>query len=158
MHCWKRKLVMLNTETTHMEGRKELTESEIRDNVPTTTTTQLHPAFMVGLGGFFLLHVMTLGSLPPVLRGKGAPYLPSLSKKLDLMFTLVRKDAHVIQKLTNGKALRFVDLGSGDGRVVFRAAREGIFQMCVGYEINPCTCFCVCRSRFVCVFCCVTCA
>ncbi|KAL7524572.1 hypothetical protein ACHAXR_000630 [Thalassiosira sp. AJA248-18] len=33
--------------------------------------------------------------------------------------------------------LRFVDLGSGDGRVVFRAAREGIFHKSVGYEINP---------------------
>ena len=33
--------------------------------------------------------------------------------------------------------LTFVDLGSGDGRVVFRAAREGLFDNCVGYEINP---------------------
>ena len=33
--------------------------------------------------------------------------------------------------------MTFYDLGSGDGRVVFRAAREGIFHKCVGYEINP---------------------
>lgn len=31
----------------------------------------------------------------------------------------------------------FVDLGSGDGRVVFRAAREQLFTLCIGYEINP---------------------
>jgi tRNA G46 methylase TrmB len=31
----------------------------------------------------------------------------------------------------------FVDLGSGDGRVVFRAAREQLFTVCIGYEINP---------------------
>jgi hypothetical protein len=31
----------------------------------------------------------------------------------------------------------FVDLGSGDGRLVFRAAREGLFDLCIGYEINP---------------------
>jgi hypothetical protein len=114
-------------------------QSEIRDEVPSTTitTTTLHPALAVGLGGFFLLHVMTLLSLPPVLRGKGAPYLPSFQKKLDIMFTQLRKDAHLIKKLEEGKALQFVDLGSGDGRVVFRAAREGIFQKCTGYEINP---------------------
>jgi SAM-dependent methyltransferase len=34
-------------------------------------------------------------------------------------------------------SLKFVDLGSGDGRVVFRAAREGLFHASVGYEINP---------------------
>ena len=28
-------------------------------------------------------------------------------------------------------------MGSGDGRVVFRAAREGLFDKSVGYEINP---------------------
>ena len=35
------------------------------------------------------------------------------------------------------KKLVFVDLGSGDGRLVFRAAREDIFDECIGYEINP---------------------
>ena len=35
------------------------------------------------------------------------------------------------------KRLVFVDLGSGDGRLVFRAARENIFDECIGYEINP---------------------
>jgi len=36
--------------------------------------------------------------------------------------------------------LTFFDLGSGDGRVVFRAAREGMFHKSIGYEINPGTC------------------
>jgi Histone methylation protein DOT1 len=31
----------------------------------------------------------------------------------------------------------FVDLGSGDGRMVFRAAQEQMFTVCIGYEINP---------------------
>jgi hypothetical protein len=39
------------------------------------------------------------------------------------------------QKLQND--IVFVDLGSGDGRVVFRAAQEQLFTVCIGYEINP---------------------
>jgi Histone methylation protein DOT1 len=39
------------------------------------------------------------------------------------------------QKLQND--IVFVDLGSGDGRVVFRAAQEQLFTLCIGYEINP---------------------
>ena len=32
----------------------------------------------------------------------------------------------------------FVDLGSGDGRIVFHAAhKEQLFTNCIGYEINP---------------------
>lgn len=112
-------------------------QSEIRDEVSATTTSTLHPALAVGLGGIFLFNVTALLSLPPVLRGKGAPYLPSFSKKLDIMFQQLKKDTHVIQKSKEGKPLTFVDLGSGDGRVVFRAAREGIFTKSIGYEINP---------------------
>ena len=40
------------------------------------------------------------------------------------------------QKISQ-KSLKFVDLGSGDGRVVFRAARENLFNKSIGYEINP---------------------
>ena len=40
------------------------------------------------------------------------------------------------RRVTSKERLRFVDLGSGDGRLVFRAAREGIFDSSSGYEIN----------------------
>jgi SAM-dependent methyltransferase len=124
-------------------------QGEIRDEVSATAPSTLHPALAVGLGGVFLLNVMALLSLPPVLRGKGAPYLPSFSNKLDIMFTQLKKDSHVIQKLKEGKPLTFVDLGSGDGRVVFRAAREGVFTKSIGYEINPSKfCFCLLQSIF----------
>ena len=123
-------------------------QGEIRDEVSAMALSTLHPALAVGLGGVFLLNVMALLSLPPVLRGKGAPYLPSFSNKLDIMFTQLKKDSHVIQKLKEGKPLTFVDLGSGDGRVVFRAAREGLFTKSIGYEINPSTfCFCLVQSN-----------
>ncbi len=42
--------------------------------------------------------------------------------------------SHVQQLRLDGVSL--VDLGSGDGRVVFEAARKG-FGRCEGYEINP---------------------
>jgi hypothetical protein len=115
--------------------KSEIRDDEVSETTPSSST--LHPALAVGLGGIFLLHVTALMSLPPVLRGKGAPYLPSFSKKLDIMFHQLKKDSHVMRKLKEGKPLTFVDLGSGDGRVVFRAAREGVFTKSIGYEINP---------------------
>ncbi|CAB9525410.1 Protein FAM173B [Seminavis robusta] len=42
-----------------------------------------------------------------------------------------------VSRLHKSKSLTFVDLGSGDGRLVFRAARQGIFSTSIGYEINP---------------------
>jgi SAM-dependent methyltransferase len=51
------------------------------------------------------------------------------------MFDLIR--TQIQQQSHTNRNLQFVDLGSGDGRVVFRAAREGVFHQSVGYEINP---------------------
>uniref|UniRef100_A0A7S2EMH4 Methyltransferase domain-containing protein n=1 Tax=Trieres chinensis TaxID=1514140 RepID=A0A7S2EMH4_TRICV len=76
-------------------------------------------------------------SLPPVIRGRGAPYLPTFRRGLESMFRDVRMQPSIAKGLENGAHLSFVDLGSGDGRVVFRAAREKIFRKCIGFEINP---------------------
>ena len=102
---------------------------------------QFHPdekssnKLMLGIGGtlFLLPHLAILLSLPPVLQRRGAPYLPTFKSKLNVMFDLIR----VQVQTQKGRNLQFVDLGSGDGRVVFRAAREGLFNKSVGYEINP---------------------
>lgn len=93
---------------------------------------------LLGLGGaaFLLSHLAVLLSLPPVLRCRGAPYLPTFGGKQDSMFELIRRHASSRNR-TAQRPLRFVDLGSGDGRVVFRAAREGLFSEAAGYEINP---------------------
>lgn len=41
-------------------------------------------------------------------------------------------------KSIDNNKLVFVDLGSGDGRIVFHAAyKEQLFTNCIGYEINP---------------------
>jgi hypothetical protein len=62
---------------------------------------------------------------------------------MNAMFSQLRREQNLAQpsKSTGDgnvhKLGKFVDLGSGDGRVVFRAAREDMFRLCVGYEINP---------------------
>ncbi len=97
----------------------------------------LHPAVAFGLFGALIAHGAIILSLPPVIRGKGAPFLPTASKGLNIMFKELRKQPVV---LGGKKNLTFLDLGSGDGRVVFRASREGLFHKSIGYEINPGTC------------------
>lgn len=95
---------------------------------------------LLGIGGtlFLLPHLAILLSLPPVLLRRGAPYLPTFGTKLNSMFDLVRHYVSHSQYMQHKQGgLRFVDLGSGDGRVVFRAAREQMFVSSVGYEINP---------------------
>jgi len=44
---------------------------------------------------------------------------------------------HFQKQIRDGTKLTFVDLGSGDGRVVFRAAAENLFVKSTGYELNP---------------------
>lgn len=107
----------------------------------TATQPRLHPAVAGGIAGIFILNFAFLISLPPVLMRRGAPYLPTFQDKMNKMFDPLR--SHFSAKKTNllkdkKQKLLFVDLGSGDGRVVFRAAREKIFHKAIGYEINPC--------------------
>lgn len=55
----------------------------------------------------------------------GAPYLPTQKKQVEAGLDL----------LGLKKGQTFYELGSGDGRVLRRAAERG--YNCVGYEINP---------------------
>ncbi|KAL3793266.1 hypothetical protein ACHAWO_001871 [Cyclotella atomus] len=100
-------------------------------------TSKSNNTIMLGIGGtlFLLPHLAILLSLPPVLQRRGAPYLPTFKSKLNVMFDLIR--IQIKQQSHPRRNLQFVDLGSGDGRVVFRAAREGLFHKSVGFEINP---------------------
>ena len=114
-----------------MEFLKELMNERSTENFYEEKQTKLHPMIALGLGSAFVLNLGMILSLPPVLRGKGAPYLPTFSKKLQQMFEPLSSSKKRYQT--------FVDLGSGDGRVVFAAARQKhLFQnKCIGYEINP---------------------
>jgi 16S rRNA A1518/A1519 N6-dimethyltransferase RsmA/KsgA/DIM1 with predicted DNA glycosylase/AP lyase activity len=55
----------------------------------------------------------------------GAPFLPTLSKRVD--------DAIELLELKEGQTL--LELGSGDGRLLKAAAKRKIYS--VGYELNP---------------------
>ncbi len=112
------------------------------------------PIFAMTLAGVFIIaHGAIVLSLPPVLRGNGAPFLPTTSENMNRMFKLIKMQPIIQKKLQQQKlinsssslssssssiGLKFVDLGSGDGRMVFRSAREpDLFRHSVGYEINP---------------------
>jgi hypothetical protein len=114
--------------------------------------TNKYKSLLYGFGGalFLFPHMAMLLSLPPVLRRRGAPYLPTFHNKQNVMFDRIRK--HILSSSQSSSSsqkqkqssppqppppLQFVDLGSGDGRIVFRASRENLFAKCVGYEINP---------------------
>ena len=100
-------------------------------------STIMHPAITFSLGAFFVANVGLLLSLPPVIMSRGAPYLPTFSKQSSIMFDRIRQNHNVAKRLREGAPLTFVDLGSGDGRLVFNAARQNMFSRCIGYEINP---------------------
>ncbi|XP_075035211.1 adenine nucleotide translocase lysine N-methyltransferase isoform X2 [Mixophyes fleayi] len=53
------------------------------------------------------------------------PYMPASAKQVKNVMTLLR-----------GRSGKMVDLGSGDGRIVLEAARQG-FSPAVGYELHP---------------------
>jgi hypothetical protein len=116
-----------------------LLAKEIGDESAVNNTSQssIHPAVKFGLGCAFLGHAAIILSLPPVLRGKGAPYLPTSSKNIESTFQALRNLPSIKKRIEMKQNIQFVDLGSGDGRVVFRAARENLFHRSIGYEINP---------------------
>ena len=152
----------------------QLQQQQLVDELQGTTVTAgtldsssqqqrpLHPAIALGIGGFVIVNVGLLFSLPPVLMGRGAPFLPTYKSKMDQMFAPLKAYYHQRHAsagtINNGNKtinsnLTFVDLGSGDGRVVFRAAREGLFHKSIGYEINPCELWTV-LARFCRLSCC----
>ncbi len=55
----------------------------------------------------------------------GAPFLPTLTKQIDPIFELL--------DLSEGQTL--IELGSGDGRILYEAGKRGINA--IGYELNP---------------------
>lgn len=137
-----------------MEIFGDLMQENSKDELNHTDKSSTNPWVTMGLAGVFVIaHGAVLLSLPPVLRGKGAPYLPTTSENMDRMFRLIRKQPQIMRKLqiqqnneisnsvasfASNSQLKFVDLGSGDGRMVFRSAREkNLFGCSVGYEINP---------------------
>ena len=102
-----------------------------------STSSQMHPAVKAGLAIGFVANLGLLLSLPPVIMGKGAPYLPTFSRSSNVMWERIRQSSSIQARVKRGDRLTFVDLGSGDGRLVFQAARQNMFAKSIGYEINP---------------------
>lgn len=88
----------------------------------TTFTVMLLVVFLLVLNGFALWWIGYL--LLPFLKF-GAPYVPTSRSRVDLM----------IQKARLTPSDRVVDLGSGDGRILFAAAEKGVAKA-VGFEIH----------------------
>lgn len=76
---------------------------------------------MITLWILFVLLFLSFGAIVFV----GAPYVPSKKNDLDRLF----------DELNLRKNSLFVDLGSGDGKALIKAARAGLRG--VGYELNP---------------------
>lgn len=74
-----------------------------------------------------LILIFALATLIPLFAGlmRGAPYVPSNRKKMDIMLDFA--DVQPGEKV--------IDLGSGDGRAVIAMAQAG--AEAYGYEINP---------------------
>ncbi|CAF3330693.1 unnamed protein product [Rotaria socialis] len=78
----------------------------------------------VGLG----LTVLAVPFLTPALRRHALPYVPATREQLDNIFNLLKQYSSKQRK-------HLVDLGSGDGRIVFEAAQQG-FPRATGIELN----------------------
>lgn len=97
---------------------------------------------MVGLGvtGTLAvgLSVVTFSFVSPALRRICLPFVPATENQIRNVLKLCSKDLQqTVANTANKKKLpscSLVDLGSGDGRIVFAAARDG--YQATGYELN----------------------
>ncbi|XP_019306338.2 ATP synthase subunit C lysine N-methyltransferase isoform X1 [Panthera pardus] len=82
--------------------------------------------FLTGIVGGTLVAVYAVATpfLTPALRKICLPFVPATTKQI----------ANVV-KMLHCRRGSLVDIGSGDGRVVIAAAKEGFTA--VGYELNP---------------------
>jgi SAM-dependent methyltransferase len=76
---------------------------------------------------FFLLGVYFAYTLIAIF--KGAAYVPTTHSRV----------ARLIELAALSPGERLLDLGSGDGRILFAAAQRG--AVCIGIEINPLLCW-----------------
>jgi hypothetical protein len=111
-----------------MMQKESSTQSDTRNISVRSSLITIGTVVFVGVHGAMLL------SIPSVLRSRGAPFLPTFQRDLDAIFQIIR--CHQSTRPLHPR-FTFMDLGSGDGRLVFRAARENMFRTCLGYEINP---------------------
>ncbi|CAF1608548.1 unnamed protein product [Rotaria sp. Silwood1] len=81
-----------------------------------------HNGFKTGLT------VLAVPFLTPALRRHALPYVPATREQLDNIFNLLKQ-------YSTKQRQHLIDLGSGDGRIVFEAIQQG-FPRATGIEIN----------------------
>ena len=113
-----------NYTSTHM---KSISRNR-RNSISFSAKVALFTALGVNLGVVF-------GSAIPAIIGKGAPFVPTLQKTLDIVFDIALPKHLISESNVNSNDIIVVDLGSGDGRVAIAAAKYG--YAAIGYEINP---------------------
>ena len=88
----------------------------------------------IAIGG----SIMAIPFLTPAMRYHGLPYIPATDKQLSNVFKAIRnyRNSQSLTSLKPSKtnAVKLIDLGSGDGRIVFEAAKRG--YQATGVELN----------------------
>ncbi|XP_073940908.1 ATP synthase subunit C lysine N-methyltransferase-like [Castor canadensis] len=75
-------------------------------------------------GALVALYAVATPSITPALRKYCLPFVPATSKQIE----------NVVKMSQRGRG-SLVDIGSGGGRIVIAAAKEGVTAL--GYELNP---------------------
>ncbi|CAF4993707.1 unnamed protein product, partial [Rotaria sp. Silwood1] len=83
---------------------------------------------LLGVCGGIGLTVLAVPFLTPALRRHALPYVPATREQLDNIFNLLKQ-------YSTKQRQHLIDLGSGDGRIVFEAIQQG-FPRATGIEIN----------------------
>ncbi|XP_047427268.1 adenine nucleotide translocase lysine N-methyltransferase isoform X2 [Mugil cephalus] len=117
-------------------SRSAAGQSGMDDNTPDEVFAELQSqpigvwgVAQIAAGTGLAVYAMWAGILQPGFRRVPlrlqVPYMPASRTQVDNVMTLLR-----------GRQGRLVDMGSGDGRIVLEAHRQG-FKPAVGYELNP---------------------
>ena len=92
----------------------------------------------IGIGSIALaFRIAAIPFVTPALRKHTLPYVPATDKQIENVFKTIRliKKSDSLAKSSGGQsALTLIDLGSGDGRIVFEASKRG--YKAVGVELN----------------------
>lgn len=79
--------------------------------------------------------ILAIPFLTPAMRKHALPYVPATPKQISNVFKAVRSYRPEI----NPSSTKLIDLGSGDGRIVFEASKLG--YNATGVELNAILCF-----------------